>query len=66
MRAAHLAKHPLCVMCEAEGRTEVATELDHIIPVSEGGSDNPDNVQGLCTKHHRSKTAKQSPWGGSR
>jgi 5-methylcytosine-specific restriction protein A len=27
-----LHEHPLCVMCEAEGRVEVGTMVDHKIP----------------------------------
>jgi 5-methylcytosine-specific restriction endonuclease McrA len=30
LRRAFLAAHPLCVMCEAAGRTEPATVCDHI------------------------------------
>lgn len=31
-RAAYLVKHPLCVMCEQQGRVTAATVVDHIIP----------------------------------
>ena len=31
-RAAYLRAHPLCVMCEQQGRTSLATVVDHIIP----------------------------------
>ena len=31
-REAHLAEHPLCVRCEADGRAIAATVVDHIVP----------------------------------
>ncbi len=31
-RAGFLAKHPLCVYCERDGRTTVATVVDHKVP----------------------------------
>lgn len=31
-RLAHLAKHPLCVMCKGSGHIEAATVVDHIEP----------------------------------
>jgi len=31
-RAGYLAKHPLCIMCERDGRLTEATVVDHIIP----------------------------------
>jgi 5-methylcytosine-specific restriction protein A len=39
---------PLCAACEAAGRVELATIRDHIVPLAEGGSDTPENTQGLC------------------
>jgi len=34
-------------------------EIDHIIPLSEGGSDCPDNMQLITIAEHRSKTARE-------
>lgn len=31
-RALQLRQHPLCKMCEAEGRLEPATVVDHVVP----------------------------------
>lgn len=31
-------------------------ELDHILPLADGGSDEDDNLQVLCLNHHREKT----------
>ena len=40
-----------CVECGVP-----AIEVDHIITVAEGGTDDPSNLQVLCSKHHRLKT----------
>ena len=58
---AYLRAHPLCVMCEALGRTTLATVVDHIEP--HGGDlelfwDSAGNWQGLCATDH--SAAKQS------
>ncbi len=55
-RAVYLRQHPLCVMCG-----EVATEVDHVVPVVDGQSDQnfwmDTNHQALCGRCHRGKTA---------
>lgn len=48
----------LCELCLLLGRTEVATEVDHILPLSKGGEDTDDNTQNLCRSCHEAKTAK--------
>lgn len=53
---------PLCRRCRAEGRSEQATDVDHITPVT--GPDDPlfwetSNHQGLCHSHHSRKTATE-------
>jgi len=53
-----LDAHPLCCMCQAEGRVRAATVPDHIIALVNGGPDTEDNLQSLCDEHHRIKTAK--------
>lgn len=60
-RMFYLLKHPLCVKCKAEGRTEQATVVDHIIP-HKGDKKlfwDRKNWQPLCTKCHNTKTATQ-------
>lgn len=55
-----LRANPLCVMCQAEGRVRLATEVDHIIALTNGGAEDPhddSNRQGLCNFHHIEKTA---------
>lgn len=39
-----------CVKCGAEPSESVRLEVDHIIPHSLGGSDNPNNLQTLCNR----------------
>lgn len=49
-RLQYLAEHPLCVRCEAAGRTVAARVVDHVVP-HKGNEDlmwNPENHQALC------------------
>jgi 5-methylcytosine-specific restriction enzyme A len=61
-----LRDHPLCSTCLAEGRVEVATEVDHVIPLAKGGTDDFENLVAICTRHHRIKTAAEAADGRSR
>jgi len=36
------------------------TEVDHILNLAAGGTDDPSNLQLLCTWHHKQKTAKEA------
>jgi 5-methylcytosine-specific restriction enzyme A len=64
-RAAYLVRHPLCVPCQAKGRIEPSTTVDHIIPHrgdpvlfwDEG------NWAAMCKPCHDAKTARQGRWG---
>ncbi len=56
IRREHFRQHPLCVTCEAKGQTTLGTELDHIKPLYKGGTDTPDNRQGLCEACHLEKS----------
>jgi len=55
-------QYPLCVECQKQGRVTLATELDHIIALTNGGKDfhedSGTNRQGLCTDCHLRKSAK--------
>ena len=55
-----LRAHPLCVECERQGRASAATQLDHIIPLGDGGADDESNYQSLCEPCHKSKTAEEN------
>lgn len=56
MRRRHFRGNPLCVMCQAKGKVRLATELDHIKALVNGGTDTDDNRQGLCEPCHKDKT----------
>lgn len=56
IRERHFAKNPLCVHCQAKGIVRLATQLDHIKALANGGLDVDSNRQGLCAMHHRQKT----------
>lgn len=59
-RAALFARQPLCVECERRGMVVLATQRDHIVPLAEGGTDDEDNVQGLCRPCHQSKSLAEA------
>ena len=61
IRALWLAQYPLCVMCQAEGKTTPATIVDHIEPHKGDWSKfhDPENFQSLCASHHGAKSAKE-------
>lgn len=60
-RRHQLAIEPLCRKCKVEW----ATEVDHIIPRSQGGADlDGDNLQSLCLRCHSEKTAVDKNGGG--
>lgn len=67
IRAAHFRENPLCVHCYEAGRVTLATELDHIKSIANGGRDVYANRQGLCKDCHATKTAADmghKPTGG--
>ena len=53
-----LGEQPLCVACKAKGRVTVATQVDHIVALVNGGEDHADNRQALCASCHQVKTAQ--------
>lgn len=69
-RLHRLAKHRipyLCAQCGAEPVTgRGGLELDHIIPVAEGGTDGLDNLQWLCPSCHAEKSRREAARGISR
>lgn len=46
----------LCQPCLYEERVTPATEVDHIKAKAKGGTDDPDNLQSICTACHKRKT----------
>lgn len=57
IRAQVLMEQPLCPLCEAQGKTVAAVDVDH-------RDNNPhnnarQNLWGLCRRHHSEKTATE-------
>ena len=51
-------EQPICVACKAKGRVTVATQVDHIVALVNGGEDDHDNRQALCEECHEAKTRR--------
>jgi len=66
MRAALFARDPICAECRKLGLVELATQRDHIVPLAEGGLDDPTNEQGLCDQHHEAKSLAEAIRGRRR
>lgn len=49
-----------CEECKRSGRVLPASEVDHIIPKTEGGTNDPANLCAINTDCHKLKTAKES------
>lgn len=78
-RRSFLAMHPLCVMCQQQGRTVAATVVDHITPhklkdaITSGDRAaialaqklfwDTDNWQSLCKQHHDSTKQRMEKRG---
>jgi 5-methylcytosine-specific restriction enzyme A len=54
-------EEPLCRVCEANGRVEPTTQVDHIVAHRGNWELFKDraNLQGLCDSHHSAKTARE-------
>ena len=59
LRKMVLARSPLCVRCN-----QPATDVDHIVAKSHGGTDELTNLQTLCHKCHAKKTFFEDRVGG--
>lgn len=56
-RRLFLMRNPLCVKCTKAGKFQPAEEVDHIIPIADGGDVwDETNWQALCKPCHSSKT----------
>ena len=57
LRRRVLHEQPICADPDCP---RLATECDHIVPMSEGGAEYArDNCQGLCAHHHALKSARE-------
>jgi 5-methylcytosine-specific restriction protein A len=49
-----------CADCRATGRLLVAHQVDHVVPLWEGGADVDANLQAINAECHRLKTAAEA------
>jgi len=50
-----------CEQCQEGSRLpKVANEVDHIVPLSQGGTDDPSNLRAINRECHRAKTAREA------
>jgi 5-methylcytosine-specific restriction protein A len=60
LRKIRLMIEPLCRECMKSGIVAVASIVDHIIPIRQGGDPwSLDNTQSLCEKCHNKKRRKE-------
>lgn len=52
LRALILTRDPICKACSRRPSNQV----DHVVPKSQGGSDDPTNLRGICDGCHKAKT----------
>ncbi|MFU8927546.1 HNH endonuclease [Acinetobacter puyangensis] len=53
----HLRDNYTCLECGVVTR---ALELDHIVNIAQGGTDDESNLQSLCVECHKKKTQNES------
>jgi 5-methylcytosine-specific restriction protein A len=56
IRHLRMMETPLCLHCQAKGIVKLGEELDHIVPISKGGTNDGSNLQMLCKQCHLTKT----------
>lgn len=53
MSEAHRRKNPLCVFCDQLDRAVMCDDVDHMIPIADGGPiHDQSNLISLCRLHH--------------
>lgn len=52
IRDRYIQEHPLCELCQQEGRLTPAEEVHHKKPLAEGGTHARDNLIALCKSCH--------------
>ena len=52
IRDQYVSIHPLCEMCQKEGRLVAADEVHHKLPISKGGTHDLSNLMSLCKSCH--------------
>jgi len=58
-----LMAEPTCRLCwEREKRTTASCEVDHIIPLSKGGTHERENLRGVCEPCHQERHRGEFGW----
>lgn len=52
VRDRYVTAHPLCERCLQDGRLTPVEEVHHILPVSQGGTNDVSNLMSLCQSCH--------------
>lgn len=55
IRAQVLREEPLCRPCQEKGRVAASEEVDHILALEDGGTDDRKNLRGVCGDCHKVK-----------
>lgn len=58
IRDRYIKAHPLCEQCKQSGRVVAAEEVHHILPLSQGGGNETENLMALCKPCHSKITAE--------
>lgn len=53
----------MCQACKREGRVTLASEVDHVKRLEDGGSNDDANLESICTPCHKAKTAAENRGG---
>ena len=64
LRKVVLARNPHCVYCLKIQKITPATDVDHIVALRNGGSNDLNNLQSLCRKCHSRKTMLEVGYHG--
>lgn len=62
IRGAFLSANPLCELCKADGRLTPATLAHHKQKLTDGGTNDWDNLQALCQECHSRLHAEQKDY----
>jgi 5-methylcytosine-specific restriction protein A len=58
LRTRILRDEPLCRPCRLRGVLTAAVEVDHIVPLCDGGTHDHDNLRPICRRCHQAKTTR--------
>ena len=62
IRSAFLAANPLCEICQQAGRLTPAALVHHKVKLSDGGANDRENLQALCSECHSRLHAGQGDY----